>query len=64
MSEIVYMNIFNNHLSVTIALLQRAQPSPSLWRGPAADTCRLEMQKLQHQMTSLMWQMQLLGLIP
>jgi hypothetical protein len=58
------MNIFNNHLAVTIALLKRAEPSHTLWRGPAADSCRLEMQKLQHQMSSLMWQMQLLGLIP
>jgi hypothetical protein len=58
------MNIFNNHLAVTVALLKHAEPSPTLWKGPAADTCRLEMQKLQHQMNSLMWQMQILGLIP
>jgi hypothetical protein len=58
------MNIFNNHLAITVALLQHAQPSHTLWKGPAADACRFEMQKLQHQLNSLMWQMQLLGLIP
>jgi hypothetical protein len=58
------MNIFNNYLAITVALLQHAQPSPALWRGPAADACRSDMQKLAHQLKSLMWQMQLLGLIP
>lgn len=51
-------------MAITVALLQHAQPSPHLWQGAAADTCRLEMQKLTHQLKSLMWQMQLLGLIP
>ena len=58
------MNILNNHLAVTIALLQHATPSPSLWQGQAADSCRLEMQKLNHQLKALMFQMFLLGLIP
>lgn len=62
--QIIAMNIFNNHLAITVALLQHAQPSPHLWQGAAADSCRLEMQKLSHQLKSLMWQMQLLGLIP
>ena len=58
------MNIFNNHLAITISLLQNAMPNPTLWHGPAADTCRIEMQKLNHQLKTLMIEMQLLGLIP
>jgi len=58
------MNIFNNHIALTVSLLQHATPSPALWQGPAADTCRLEMQKLAHQLKTLMFEMQLLGLIP
>jgi hypothetical protein len=58
------MNILNNHLAVTIALLEHATPSASLWQGPAADNCRLEMQKLNHQLKGLMFHMFLLGLIP
>jgi len=63
-SEIIRMNILNNHLMITIALLQNAQPSSGLWHGPAGDTCRLEMQMLSHRLKSLMWEMELLGLIP
>ena len=58
------MNIFNNHIAITVALLQHATPSPALWHGQAADTCRTEMQKLSHQLKTLMFEMQLLGLIP
>jgi hypothetical protein len=58
------MNILNNHLAVTTALLDHAKPSPMLWSGQAADSCRLEMQKLSHHLKTLMFEMYLLGLIP
>jgi hypothetical protein len=64
MNKSLSMTLLNNHLDVTIALVTRAQPSPTHWNGQAAIACRDELEKLLHQLRSLKFEMALLGLIP